>query len=228
MDRNSAMESTEQPWEFAPLGDRGLLVQWRGSRETALDAVLALCRYIRLINAPGIFDLVPGIDSLLVCYDPLVTAPDGLKGLLLTDQPPTNPTPRSPGEVHSIPVVYGGQDGPDLAFVAQSAGLSESEVITLHTARPMPVLIVGFMPGFPYIGELPPELRLPRRAEPRTTVPAGSVAVANDQTGIYPRRSPGGWHLIGRTDVALFDPSREPPALLQAGDYVQFVASPVK
>ena len=75
MDRNSAMESTEQPWEFAPLGDRGLLVQWRGSRETALDAVLALCRYIRLINAPGIFDLVPGIDSLLVCYDPLVTAP---------------------------------------------------------------------------------------------------------------------------------------------------------
>jgi KipI family sensor histidine kinase inhibitor len=226
MERNSR-ERPQSPWEIAPLGDRGLLIQWRGSRAAALDVVMALHTNVRLKHVPGILDLVPGIDSLLVCYDPLVVTPDRLQDLLLADELPTKPVSSLQGQIHTIPVFYGGQDGPDLPFVAQAAGLSESKVVALHTARPMPVLIVGFMPGFPYIGELPSTLRLPRRSEPRTAVPAGSVALANDQTGIYPRRSPGGWHLIGRTDVALFDPLREPPALLQAGDYVQFVASHV-
>jgi inhibitor of KinA len=123
-----------------------------------------------------------------------------------------------------IPVRYGGADGPDLGYIAETAGLSEADVVALHTAGPMPVLMIGFMPGFPYIGGLPPRLRVPRRAEPRTAVPVGSVALANDQTGIYPSRAPGGWHLIGRTEAALFDPLCVPPALLAPGDLVRFVA----
>jgi KipI family sensor histidine kinase inhibitor len=102
--------------------------------------------------------------------------------------------------------------------------MSEQEVVALHTASAMPVLLIGFMPGFPYIGGLPSRLHLPRRSEPRTSVAAGSVAIANDQTGIYPHRSPGGWHIIGRTSARLFDPRREPPALLHVGDHVRFVA----
>jgi KipI family sensor histidine kinase inhibitor len=124
----------------------------------------------------------------------------------------------------TIEVVYGGEDGVDLPHVARSCGLTPDEVVALHTAGPMPVRMIGFMPGFPYVGGLPPALWLPRRIEPRVAVPAGSVALANDQTGIYPARSPGGWHIIGRTDARLFDPWSDPPSLLKPGDLVQFVA----
>ena len=125
----------------------------------------------------------------------------------------------------TISVEYGGIAGPDLDAVAEATGLRPYEVIGLHTSTTFPVEMIGFMPGFPYIGGLPAVLHLPRRSVPRVVVPAGSVAIANGRTGIYPTAAPGGWHLIGRTSTQLFDPQREPPALLAPGDYVQFIAA---
>ena len=122
-----------------------------------------------------------------------------------------------------IPTAYGGEDGPDLSFVARQCGCSESDVIRMHSGREYVVYFIGFQPGFPYLGGLDSRLHVPRRNSPRQSVPAGSVAIAGEQTGIYPLRSPGGWHLIGRTNVRLFDPLRTPPSLLAAGDRVVFV-----
>ena len=221
------LDSTNDPqglWRATAVADRGLLLSWRGLGEQALSSIRALYVGLRRRSIGGVVDLVPGIDTLLICYDPLAASYGELLELVdavLGDNVETSGIEHS---VHRISVDYGGDAGPDLSFVASAAGLREDEVIALHTARAMPVLMIGFMPGFPYIGELPPELRLPRRAEPRVAVVAGSVAIANDQTGIYPSRSPGGWHVIGRTEALLFEPGRDPPALLRAGDWVQFEA----
>lgn len=127
------------------------------------------------------------------------------------------------GRHHEIAVAYGGEAGPDLDEVARRCGVSVTDVITLHAQARYVVYFVGFLPGFAYMGGLNERLQLPRRAEPRAAVPAGSVAIAADQTGIYPSRAPGGWHLIGRTDARLFDAARTPAALLAPGDTVRFV-----
>lgn len=206
------------------MADTGLLLQWRGSKEETRTAVQRQAALIAGRNVCGVIEVVPGLDSVLVCYDPLVMTAGELKQALDQVQHDGAFKQRTRSVAHEIRVSYGGSDGPDLGDIARTAGLSEAEVVALHTSRPMPVLLIGFMPGYPYIGELPEPLRVPRRTAPRVAVPAGSVAIANDQTGIYPSRSPGGWHIIGRTEVKLFDPLREPPALLQAGDYVRFVA----
>ena len=122
-----------------------------------------------------------------------------------------------------IPVAYGGEHGPDLADVAAHTGLSAAEVVRRHAAAEYVVYLLGFLPGFAFLGGLPTALATPRRAVPRTAVPAGSVGIGGEQTGIYPLRSPGGWHLIGRTEVALFDPLAASPTLLRPGDRVRFV-----
>jgi KipI family sensor histidine kinase inhibitor len=206
------------------MAESGLLITWRGPKEVAGTAIRELQGRIAERPPDGIVEVVPGLESLLVCYDPLHASAEQFGVEIERRLPDALQGDRALGEIIEIEVAYGGADGPDLAYVARACGLAEAEVIVLHTARPMPVLMIGFMPGFPYIGALPPELRLPRRAEPRTSVPAGSVAIANDQTGIYPSRSPGGWHIIGHTSADLFDPHREAPALLRAGDQVRFVA----
>ena len=211
-------------WRLAAIGDRGLLLIWRGDASAAGASVRAAARLLGRLAPPGQIELVPGIDSLLVCYDPLLIAPGELRRHVAPVLARGGDPQSEVGRLVEIPVSYGGTAGPDLGYVAHACGLSEAAAIALHTARAMPVLMLGFMPGFPYIGELPAELRLPRRAEPRVAVPAGAVALANDQTGIYPSRSPGGWHIIGRTEARLFDPARDPPALLRAGDRVRFVA----
>ena len=122
-----------------------------------------------------------------------------------------------------IPVTYGGEFGPDLAEVARHSGLSDKQVVELHASVDYVVWFIGFQPGFPYLGSLPEPLHTPRRAEPRLLVPAGSVGIGGSQTGVYPLSTPGGWQLIGRTSVALFDPKRQEPILLRAGDTVRFV-----
>lgn len=209
-------------WEIASMGDSALLMSWRGSQ--AQDAVRLLQARLATLAKEQALELVPGIASLLVCFDPGRHEPARLQNLLQSMLEPVSLLGTSSPRIVSVEVQYGGEHGVDLPFVAAACGLTPDEVIALHTACPMPVLMLGFMPGFPYIGDLPVGLRLPRRAAPRTAVPAGSVALANDQTGIYPARSPGGWHIIGRTDARLFDPRRDPPALLMVGDLVQFVA----
>jgi KipI family sensor histidine kinase inhibitor len=125
------------------------------------------------------------------------------------------------GREHVIPVQY---DGPDLEDVARRTGLAVADVIARHSAPTYTVYFLGFVPGWAYLGELDPALVVPRRTEPRARVPAGSVAIAGAQTGVYPYAIPGGWHLIGRTSVGLFDPMRDPPAVFAAGDRVRFVA----
>src|SRR5690606_13055047 len=153
--------------------------------------------------------------SVAVYFDPL--APDAARiehHLRVIAAHADEVPPLADGRLHEIAVRY---DGPDLADVAERTGCSIADVIALHSAREYAVLAIGFAPGFAYLGELDPALVLPRRDTPRTRVPAGSVAIAGAQTGIYPRVSPGGWHLLGTTDAVLFDPTRESPALFRAG-----------
>lgn len=126
--------------------------------------------------------------------------------------------------VVQIPVVYGGEEGPDLEIVAEHAGLTPQEVIELHTSVIYPVRMIGFAPGFPYLSGLPEEIHAPRKTTPRATIPAGSVGIAGGQTGVYSISTPGGWQIIGRTTTALFLPDQQPPSLVQAGDAIQFVA----
>ncbi len=169
----------------------------------------------------GVTDLIPARTSLLLTYDPLASSRERLEGELsrLTYGAPG----ADEGTLHEIPVLYGGAGGADLPGVAAEAGLSEEEVMRLHSSEEYTVYFLGFMPGFPYMGPLPEVLRSPRLETPRTLVPAGSVAIAEDQTGIYPVASPGGWRLLGRTPLQLFDARQDPPALLQPGDRVRFV-----
>jgi inhibitor of KinA len=204
-------------WRILPMGEAAVLA------ECALADVAAANTYAHaLANAlAATFEVLPAIRSVLIRFDPLhqtttqvIAAIEAQIARLGAPEPPE-------GRVVTIPVGY---DGPDLEEASHALGLSMDDLIRQHTAQPWRVLMIGFAPGFPYIGPLPPALSLPRRATPRPAVPAGSVAIAAGFTGIYPARLPGGWHLIGQTDVVLFDPQRTPPALLSAGDRVQFVA----
>jgi KipI family sensor histidine kinase inhibitor len=177
---------------------------------------------------PGVRDIVPTYRSVAVYYDPLRVDFARLSDLLSAEarapadtEETGRPEHRSPKR---IPVKYGGPDGPDLADVAAFAGLSEAEVVARHTGRTYRVFMMGFLPGFPYLGTVDPLIAAPRRATPRLRVPAGSVGIAGSQTGVYPAESPGGWQLIGRTPVRLFDLSRPNPFLLEPGDDVEFVA----
>lgn len=199
-------------------GDAALLVELDGP-----DAAQALARSLRARPLAGVIDTVPGLASLLVELDPLHADIDSLATAL--DERAAAPDARieTDARVRSIPVVYGGEHGPDLAEVAALCGSTPRLVAEVHAAADLRVLFDGFAPGFAYIGSLPEGLRVPRLATPRTRTPAGSVAVAGDMTGIYPAALPGGWRIIGRTPRVTFDPSRTPPAYLVPGDHVRFV-----
>ena len=172
----------------------------------------------------GLGTPVPAYASVLVPFDPDVMPEAAVRATIRAAlrRAVGGPAP-APGPLVEIPVRYGGPDGPDLAEVAERTGHSEAEVVALHAGHEYRVYLVGFVPGFPYLGVLPAELELPRRTTPRVRVPAGSVAIAGRQTGIYPSPTPGGWHLIGRTDAPIWDARRNPPALLAPGDRVLFV-----
>lgn len=210
------------PWRVQPMGEAAWLI------ECTLDDVAEANAYALALAdvLPAAWHPLPAIRSVLVRFDPLRYSCDDVREHIRSTLARVAPDKRSSSRQVTIPVRYGGADGPDLEEVASRLGLTPNEVIAQHTARPWRVLMIGFAPGFPYIGPLPSSLSLPRRATPRAAVPAGSVAIAAGMTGIYPSSLPGGWHLIGRTEIALFDPARIPPALLQPGDDVQFVAIP--
>ena len=199
-----------------PLGEACLVVRFG----TGVDAVTSALTAAAL---PGVVDVAPTFNTVAVVFDPHQADPRALSGAILADLQNLNSGDPTPGTLVEIPVAYGGDDGPDLATVAAHAGLDSDEVVRLHTTADHVVGMIGFAPGFPYLLGLPAALSIPRRPTPRTSVPAGSVAIAERQTGIYPRTSPGGWHVIGRTPRAMFDPHRDPPALLRAGDRVRFV-----
>lgn len=209
--------------EFRPAGEGALMVYVpAGSAEEGARRVRGLLAALDRAPIPGVTDLVPARRSLLVRYDPLAAAPEELWARL-SHLSLDEGAGEDEADILEVPVLYGDRVGADLPDVAEAAGLSEREVAELHCSVEYTVLFLGFMPGFPYLGPLPERLRVPRLATPRTGVAAGSVAVAEDQTGIYPVASPGGWRVIGRTPLRLFDARREPPALLRPGDRVRFV-----
>lgn len=209
---------------MCPLGDRAVRVTLGAADDPETPARLRrFCAWLALVSLPGVKEWVPAYTSVTVFYAPaqIGYAPlcRALSGGL--GNKPNTPLPR--GRVVDLPVRYGGTDGPDLAQVAARHGLTVFQVVALHSAPIYDVVMVGFLPGFPYLRGLPEALHTPRLSVPRAQVPSGSVAIGGAQTGVYPCASPGGWHLIGRTDTSLFDIARDPPALCQAGDRVRFV-----
>lgn len=197
-----------------PSGERAVLVELGD-----LDEVLALAEPVRTLA--GVIDVVPGERTLLVT----VAVPAGLESVrrLLTELTVTASAVGPASRTVEIPVTY---DGADLADVSARTGLTVAQIIEAHTATPWRVGFGGFAPGFAYLVGGDPRLEVPRRSEPRPAVPAGAVGLAGRYSGIYPRSSPGGWQLIGRTDVVLFDPDADPPALLHPGMTVRFVRQP--
>lgn len=206
-----------------PVGAEAVLLVLADTPDEHLPLRIAqLAEAIRQRLGPQLRELVPGWTTLLLHYDLLLTDPARLAvdlAPLLAHGQSTAP-PGEPGRLHRLPICY---DGEDLDAVADACGLRPSQVIDLHSAVEYRVGAIGFAPGFAYLGELDGRLALPRRATPRTRVPAGSLAIAERQTAIYPQASPGGWHLLGRCPHRLFDPAQEPPCPLALGDRVCFV-----
>ncbi len=192
------------------------------ARVSALDAALRAER--ERGGLEGVVETVPSYRSVAIVYDPLRTTRAALEPRIapLLEGALLDAAVAPKGRTWTLPVLDGGASGPDLADVAAARGLSEGDAIALHAGTTYDVYVLGFLPGFAYLGDVAPELRLPRRTEPRTRVAAGSVAIAGAQTAIYPSESPGGWHLIGRCPVPLFDPRRPRPALLAPADRVRF------
>lgn len=207
-----------------PLAESGLLVELPDRIDPLIvDRVMALTTALDAARPPGLVDIVPSYRTILLAFDPVLTDGDALSTLvreLAADAPTLAATP---GREVTIPVVYGGALGPDLDEVAAQAGLAPAAVSERHAAASYRVACMGFAPGFGFLIGLPPELATPRRTTPRTRVPAGSVAIGGAQTGVYPAELPGGWNIIGRTPVTLFDAARPEPFLLRPGDSVRFL-----
>jgi len=220
-------------FRLSPLGDRALLIHLgEAIDEGTHRLVRAVSARLSAHPVAGMIEIVPAFASVAIHYEP-GRVPNGAR--------PASPYARFAASIEAvlsdlgdealppprtveIPVSYGGEHGPDLDDVAHQHGITSDDVVRLHSGATYRVYMLGFMPGFAYLGGLPDEIATPRRAEPRTAVPAGSVGIGGSQTGVYPLTSPGGWQLIGRTSVRLFDAGREPPTLLSVGDVVRFRA----
>jgi 5-oxoprolinase (ATP-hydrolysing) subunit B len=206
-------------------GEAALMVDLGGGIDVASNArALAIATAVRAEEEAGWGAPIPAYDSVLVPFDPERLDPVDAEARLrayVAEALERDPADVA-GRLHRIPVRYGGADGPDLGAVAERLGLASAQVVELHASVEYRVFVLGFAPGFGYLGRLPTELMVPRHDQPRPRVPAGSVAIAGWQTAIYPASTPGGWHLIGRTDAVLWDARRSEPALLAAGDRVRF------
>jgi KipI family sensor histidine kinase inhibitor len=210
------------PLRTLTAGDTAFVVEFGATIDRALNAeVMELHRAIKGASLPGIVETLPTFRSLMVFYDPLTTTRAELEPQVLA-LAGSRSEQVAAGKLWRLPVCYEGEFAPDLAEVAKRTKLSADRVIALHSGATYFAYVLGFMPGFAYLGGLPNELALPRRKEPRVRVPQNSVAIAGEMTAIYPWESPGGWHLIGRTPIALFDLRREQPILWGAGDEVRF------
>lgn len=208
------------------LAEGALLLHFGNAIDPSINArVHAAARALRVAGLPGIVDIAPAYASLLLRFSAPVQDSAAIEARLRdVINADAHADHNAPACVLEIPVCYGGNFGPDLDVVAAHAGIKPAAVIERHTGVGYTVAMLGFAPGFPYMLGMDPALHMPRRDDPRTRVPAGSVAIGGAQTGIYPKELPGGWNLIGRTPWALFDPRRDPPALLAPGDRVRFHA----
>lgn len=221
----------EQPYRIRPLGDCAVIVEWGGIiSEEIHREVHAAARRIEDQPFDGLVECIPSYTTLSVHYDPVkvrkpeqyLTAGAYVRDLLeeFVRQPVASLEEKS--TVVDIPVCYGGKYGPDLEDVAALNDLTAAEVIRLHSEGPYLVYALGFAPGFPYIGGMEERISAPRKKTPRLKIPAGSVGIAGNQTGIYPIETPGGWQIIGRTPLSLFQPEKDPPTLLKGGCRIRF------
>jgi len=220
--------AAQAEWRIVPLGDRCLVVEFEHRVDAAINRkARALANALLARPLEGVVDVVPAFCTVAVFYRPeqLAPQPSPFQQLRLSIEAVLAAGAESlegQERVVRVPVCYGGEHGPDLDEVAIACGMTPDEVVRAHVASEHVVFMLGFSPGFPYIGGLDPRLALPRRATPRTRIPAGTVAIARDQTAIYSFETPGGWNLIGRTPMKLFDPLADPPCRLQAGDQIRF------
>ena len=226
--------------EIVPLGDSALIVrlreQFEDAPEETQDEVLRVFQRLRNAAIPGVIELAPAYTSVAVFFDPVVVAKAiGTSSEILdwlttricaaaAGAPKRSWSRRSPSRTVEIPVCYDPEFGSDLDDVARHTQISAEQVIELHSAAEYRVACIGFVPGFPFLAGLPKKLTTPRRSTPRKEIAPGSVGIGGAQTGIYPLHSPGGWNLIGRTPLKLFEPAKDPPTLLRAGDRVRFRA----
>jgi inhibitor of KinA len=208
---------------FRTAGDCGLLVEYGDIIDPDVNNKVRSMAMVMEQNSPeGVSEVIPTYRSLLIVYDPCATNPAKLQKTLKTLEARLDEIKIPPPDTVEIPVCYGGDFGPDIEVVAESNNLTVAEVIKLHCRPEYLIYMVGFTPGFPFLGGLSEKLHTPRLETPRTFVPEGSVGVANNQTGIYPVASPGGWRILCRTPVKLFAPGRRNPFLYQAGDRIKF------
>jgi len=208
---------------FLPAGDRGLVVEFGTAVDVAVNnQVRALALTLEAARIPGVVEVVPTYRSLGVQFDPAQLGAEALRGRIDETLKALDPGQLPPPKVVRLPTCYGGEFGPDLPFVSQHSGLSADEVVRLHSETPYHVHMIGFTAGFAYLGGLPEKLHTPRLPSPRTKTPRGAVGIGGSQTGAYSAETPGGWRLIGRTPVPLFDPLRDPPTPMLPGDTVRF------
>lgn len=204
-------------------GDCGITIAFRQEIDPQINMqVHHLKTRIENVSIEGLVDLIPGYSSLLVCYNPLIIGYDALVNQLEKLLESLQEKEIEKGRVIKIPVCYGGEYGQDIETVAKSNGISVEDVINLHSSSLYRIYMIGFKPGFPYLGGLPKELATPRLEKPRLKVKKGSVGIAGNQTGIYPQDSPGGWQIIGHTPLILVDWSKEDLTLFKPGDYIEF------
>lgn len=211
---------------ISPVGDCGISIDFGQVIDPKINRhIRQIIEQIKDLQLDGIIELVPTYCALLVQYDAMVYSYSDICRILEpTLQESVTDSANELVTIVEIPTVYGGEFGPDLGFVASYNHLSEAEVVSIHSGTDYLVYMLGFIPGFTYLGGMDPRIATPRLSSPRTLIPAGSVGIAGEQTGTYPSDSPGGWQIIGRTPVTMYDMSKEQAALLQAGDYVRYVS----
>ncbi|PTX58844.1 inhibitor of KinA [Melghirimyces profundicolus] len=209
--------------QFHPLGDTGVRIGFGERIDPGVNReIRSFVNQLERSRIPGVVEWVPAYTSLTVYYRPWdIRYPDLLKTLKEMERI-REPVSDEDVKVVELPVVYGGAYGPDLGDVARINGLTPEDVVRIHSGASYRVYMLGFAPGFPYLGGMPEEIATPRLENPRSRIPAGSVGIAEGQTGVYPLETPGGWRIIGRTPLRLYDPGREPPVLLKAGDAIRF------
>ena len=210
---------------ISPVGDCAISIDFGQAIDPKINRqIRQVIEQIKLLQLDGIIELVPTYCALLVQYDAMVYSYSDICRILEpTLQESVTDSANELVTIVEIPTVYGGEFGPDLGFVASHNHLSEAEVVSIHSGTDYLVYMLGFIPGFTYLGGMDPRIATPRLSSPRTLIPAGSVGIAGEQTGTYPSDSPGGWQIIGRTPVTMYDMSKKQAALLQAGDYVRYV-----